>query len=126
MDNTTTVFPERHKGAPRAKPELLKLEYRQGKLSYKQVKRCQTVALYGVYGNSGRLLGYEVIRPIIKHPCVLGGREYPLREVYPSFEQFGGGRGWYYSSDPQAAGDVGLKKAMTRYKEQEAGHEAKE
>lgn len=123
MDNTTTVFPERTKGAPRAKPELLKLEYRQGRLSYKQIKRCKSVAIYGVYSTSSRLLGYEVIRPIVKQPCVLAGRAYPLRESYPPSERFGSGRGWYYSSDPHAAGDDGLKKAMTRYKEQEALYE---
>jgi hypothetical protein len=121
MSKLETVFPIPRQGAPRAKPELLKLEYRQGRLSYKQIRRSETVALYGVYC-SGRLLGYEVIRPIIKQPCMLAGRVYPLRESYPPSERFGSGRGWYYSSDQQAAGDDGLKKAMTRYKEQEALH----
>lgn len=123
MDNATTVFPECPKGAPRAKPELLKLEYRQGRLSYKQIRRSEMVALYGVYGKSKRLLGYEVIRPIIKQPCILAGRAYPLRESYPPSERFGSGRGWYYSSDPHAAGNDGLKKAMARYKEQEILYE---
>jgi hypothetical protein len=119
--------PQAKKAPFGARPEPLKLEYATRGLNYRQLRRGDTVALYSVTSRqSGRLLGYEVIRPVIQPPFIIKGVTYPLRETYPTAEQFGGGRGWYYASDPRAEGDLGYQKALARYKEVENAPDNKE
>lgn len=107
---------------PDETPERLKLEYKKNGLAYRQLKRGSGAAIYEVRNaRSQRLLGYEVIKPILQHPWQIKGCHYSLREVYPNFEQFGT-HGWYYSHGDGRGDNDGYRRALEKFKEVEARH----
>jgi hypothetical protein len=68
----------------------LKQEYVKNERRLMQLKRTKKVAMYAVYPEVGdTLYGYEVIMIIIAPAREIFGRNVPIREAYPSNEQFG-------------------------------------
>ncbi len=83
-------------------PRPLPLTFNRHDHTYTQVERNDRAAIYTV-SHAGRteVIGFEVIKIRIAKPQKLpGDKMAPLRETYPSDEEFGR-HGWYYMRNEQ-------------------------
>src|SRR6266446_8941598 len=93
-----TIYLTANKNAPEASvPVPLAREIKRACMLYREIFRKRHVAIYGAKGKGDRI-EYEVVEVQILPAGEFNGRQYPLRESFPSTSSWGES-GWTFTNN---------------------------